>query len=325
MTTGQLRNRTRNAVLLVDIENLIGGGARPQPLDIVQFVRSIREHFSESISEFAIARAYANWTEGYLRSVRGNLHKADIDPVQIFRFVGRVDNAADAEMIVDAISIAYERPELETFVVASADGAFAPVVTKLHELGRTVVGVCSTASELSPYMLEVCDLFARYDNKAGTLEAIQSEGPSLLAEAGQQEDAVSVFSRDDLIATLIAIVDEALVSLPIDSDSGVVLNLSGLTKYFNARLGTGWKSAAERAKLVDASGEPMRLSVVLRQLATAAEVNGNVLVIPPGCGRTWRVNRDYELPAGKGLMNSEPVVDASALVTSESEVADGDA
>lgn len=267
---GATRGRERNAVLLIDIENMLGGGKHPQALDIVQFMRAIYEHYRELVSEFAITRAYANWLEPYLREVRRELHVADIDPVQIFRFIGKVDNAADAEMIVDAISIAYERPELDVFVLATGDGAFAPVATKLHELGRTVVGVSTPAATVSPYLLEVCDLFGHFDHASGKLNATHSKGPSLRSDAKPPPifAEVSGFVAVENLPTTAEALKQGLLDIiaeAVQSANGAqdTIKLAELANVVRQRYGAGWTALAQQVGLTDRRGEPVRMRTFL--------------------------------------------------------------
>src|SRR5699024_9545694 len=85
-------------------------------------------------------------------------------------------NAADIKMVVDAIEMAFERDYITTFVMCTGDSDFSPLVHKLRELNRRVIGVgveLSTSRLLPP----ACDEFLFYDRLAG-VEAPDAAAPT---------------------------------------------------------------------------------------------------------------------------------------------------
>jgi hypothetical protein len=86
-----------------------------------------------------------------------------IDPIQIFGFSRhQKKNAADIQLAVDAVDLAYVRPGIEVFVIVSGDGGFSCLAKKLHEYGKYVIG-CAYQSSTNQIFESVCDAFIGLD------------------------------------------------------------------------------------------------------------------------------------------------------------------
>jgi len=144
----------RDTALVFDLENLVGGygqdeygqrlGARLENISVPDVVERITE-FGRGrglITEYAVKRAYADWSKGPLAVLRKVLVDEGIEPRQIFAFAsggGGKSNAADVELVIDVLDLAYTRPEITTFVVVSGDGGFGTLIRRLHEFGKSVI------------------------------------------------------------------------------------------------------------------------------------------------------------------------------------------
>ncbi|MEO6604256.1 MAG: NYN domain-containing protein, partial [Aeromicrobium sp.] len=96
-----------------------------------------REAGSGSI---AISRAYADWGRIGLEEYRRDVVRSGVDTVQVFS-VGKAEkNAADIVLVVDCLRAAADLEHLEVFILVSADGDFVPLVRRLHELDKYVIG-----------------------------------------------------------------------------------------------------------------------------------------------------------------------------------------
>lgn len=154
---------TFNTAVFFDIENVLGGYDNDAiaTVSISQIMDIIRQEGSNAglISSVAVNRAYANWSIARLSVLRREIVEQGIEPKQIFGFDrGEKKNAADIELVIDAIDLAYTRPALTTFVIVSGDGGFSSLVKKLHELGKAVV-VCAHPDRISPALRAVCDVY----------------------------------------------------------------------------------------------------------------------------------------------------------------------
>lgn len=150
-----------NTAILYDIENLLKGYAFSQRtiinLSLKEIVNDIKK--TNRIGEIAIQRAYANWSDPRLGIMRGEINELGIEPMQVFGFSqDQKKNAADIQLVVDAIDLAHIRPALEVFVIVSGDGGFAALAKKLHEYGRTVIG-CGYRKATNRIFQSVCDVF----------------------------------------------------------------------------------------------------------------------------------------------------------------------
>ncbi len=151
-----------NTVVLFDVENLLGapsGWAQAaSELSFGDIIAQLRNDQSGLIGGFAVSRAYANWGASSMGTLRRELTENGIEPRQIFAFdpAGK-KNAADIELVIDALDLAYSRPGITTFVVVTRDGGFSSLGRKLHELGKAVV-VCAD-SKCSQALRAVADAF----------------------------------------------------------------------------------------------------------------------------------------------------------------------
>jgi len=151
-----------NTVVLFDVENLLGAPSgwkqAAAELSFGDIIAQLRRDDSGLIEGFAVSRAYANWSDPSMGTLRREMTENGIEPRQIFAFDPRgKKNAADIELVIDALDLAYTRPGVSTYVVVSRDGGFSSLGRKLHELGKAVV-VCAD-SKCSGALRAVADAF----------------------------------------------------------------------------------------------------------------------------------------------------------------------
>jgi uncharacterized protein (TIGR00288 family) len=149
--------------LFLDYENL-AIGARDN-LDGFQFdIKPIADALAER-GRVVVRRAYADWS--YFGDDRQRLTRHHVELIEIPQRMGPArKNAADIKMAVDALEMAFERDYITTFVIGTGDSDFTPLVHKLRELNRRVIGVGvkeSTSALLPP----ACDEFLFYDSLEG--------------------------------------------------------------------------------------------------------------------------------------------------------------
>lgn len=123
-------------------------------------------------------RAYADWS--MFADSRQAMTRSHVELIEIPQRMGATrKNAADIKMAVDAIELAFERDYVTTFVICTGDSDFTPLVHKLRELNKKVIGVGVKAST-SKLLPPACDEFLFYDNLAGVdaraSDAAQSNG-----------------------------------------------------------------------------------------------------------------------------------------------------
>ncbi|RKN45407.1 PIN domain-containing protein [Micromonospora endolithica] len=149
--------------LFLDYENLALGARDHLGGGMFDF-RPIADALAER-GRVVVRRAYADWS--YFDEDRRMLTRSHVELIEIPQRMGASrKNAADIKMAVDAIELAFERDYISTFVICSGDSDFTPLVHKLRELNKQVIGVGvekSTSALLPP----ACDEFLYYDRLEG--------------------------------------------------------------------------------------------------------------------------------------------------------------
>jgi uncharacterized LabA/DUF88 family protein len=150
-----------DTAILYDIENLIQGRESNERVVREISLKDIYDRITVASGKkrIAVQRAYANWSNPVLGMMRHSINELGIEPIQVFGFAfDSRKNAADIQLVIDAIDLAYIRPSIENYIIVSGDGGFAALANKLHQIGRTVIG-CGYASSSSRVFRAVCDHF----------------------------------------------------------------------------------------------------------------------------------------------------------------------
>ena len=156
--------------LFIDHENLVIGAREiGRGFDVGPIFDALAER-----GRVVARRAYADWT--LFAGDRRTLVEHNCELIDIPQRTGAVrKNAADIKLAVDAMELAYERGFVSTFVIASGDSDFTPLVAALRALNRRVIGIGvkgSTSSLLPP----ACDEFLFYDRLPGVGELVPQGG-----------------------------------------------------------------------------------------------------------------------------------------------------
>ncbi|HEV8453335.1 MAG TPA: NYN domain-containing protein [Gemmatimonadales bacterium] len=149
--------------MFLDYENL-ALGAREHLGGMTFDLRPIADALAER-GRVVVRRAYADWS--YFDEDRRMLTRSHVELIDIPQRMGASrKNAADIKMAVDALELAFERDYISTFVFCTGDSDFTPLVHKLRELNKRVIGVGveKTTSALLP---PACDEFLYYDRLEG--------------------------------------------------------------------------------------------------------------------------------------------------------------
>jgi uncharacterized protein (TIGR00288 family) len=110
-----------------------------------------------------LKKAYCDW-ERY-KEFKSDMHEASFELIEIphVRMSGK--NSADIRMVVDALDLCYTKSHVDTFVIISGDSDFSPLVSKLRENNKTVIGV-GVKDSSSDLLVANCDEFIFYDDLA---------------------------------------------------------------------------------------------------------------------------------------------------------------
>ena len=154
-------NMSFNVAIFYDIENLLKGYNFSQELisnlSLKEIVNLINQ--KNELGKIGVQRAYANWSDPRLGTMRYEINELGIDPVQVFGFSrDHKKNAADIQLAIDAIDLAHIRPNIDVYVIVSGDGGFAALAKKLHEYGKTVIA-CAYPNMSNRILKAVCDVF----------------------------------------------------------------------------------------------------------------------------------------------------------------------
>jgi uncharacterized protein (TIGR00288 family) len=152
--------------VFIDFENLaLGFHNRRDRFDIVRVLERLVEK-----GKVVVKKAYADWSR--FGQYTQSLHEAAIELIEIPKRMQTGKNSADIRLVVDAIDMAYAKEHITTFVIVSGDSDFSPLVSKLKENGKHVIGL-GMVDSTSELLRDNCDEFIYYEDlgKAPTLSA----------------------------------------------------------------------------------------------------------------------------------------------------------
>ncbi len=156
--TGSDRFDTQSMALFCDFENVALGveESKYQKFDIDKVLERLLLKGS-----IVVKKAYCDW-ERY-RAFKAQMHQASFELIEIphVRMSGK--NSADIRMVVDALDLCYTKAHVDTFVIISGDSDFSPLVSKLRENNKTVIGV-GVKNSTSDLLTANCDEFIFYDD-----------------------------------------------------------------------------------------------------------------------------------------------------------------
>ncbi len=128
-----------------------------------------------------VKKAYCDW-ERY-KEFKAAMHEASFELIEIphVRMSGK--NSADIRMVVDALDLCYTKAHVDTFVIVSGDSDFSPLVSKLRENNKIVIGV-GVKSSTSDLLIANCDEFIYYDDLVRKEEQRRGRRKSAAKPAG---------------------------------------------------------------------------------------------------------------------------------------------
>jgi len=149
---------TTNLALFCDFENIALGvrDARYDKFDITRVLERLLLKGS-----IVVKKAYCDW-ERY-KEFKSSMHHAGFELIEIPHVKVSGKNSADIRMVVDALDLCYTKPHVDTFVIISGDSDFSPLVSKLRENNKGVIG-CGAQNSPSDLLIANCDEFIFYDD-----------------------------------------------------------------------------------------------------------------------------------------------------------------
>ena len=155
----------KNMALFCDFENIALGvkDSKYAKFDIQKVLERLLLKGS-----IVVKKAYCDW-ERY-KEFKKVMHEAAFELIEIPHVRQSGKNSADIRMVVDALDLCYTKSHVETFVIISGDSDFSPLVSKLRENNKVVIG-CGVKNSSSDLLIANCDEFIYYDDLVREEEA----------------------------------------------------------------------------------------------------------------------------------------------------------
>ncbi len=132
-------------------------------------------------------RAYCDWSH-YQDAVR-DLHMNGIELIDIPRTRWSGKNSADIHMVVDAIDLCYAKQHIDIFALLSGDSDFSPLVSKLKENNKRVIG-CGVKKSTSDLLIAGCDEFIYYDDLIRAAQKVAKTRKKAAKPADKKQEAM---------------------------------------------------------------------------------------------------------------------------------------
>ena len=149
---------TKNLALFCDFENIALGvrDARYARFDIEEVLERLLVK-----GNIVVKKAYCDW-ERY-KNFKRDMHEASFELIDIPHRTQSGKNSADIRMVVDALDLCYTKEHVDTFVIMSGDSDFSPLVSKLRENNKFVIGL-GVKGSTSDRLIANCDDFIYYED-----------------------------------------------------------------------------------------------------------------------------------------------------------------
>ena len=184
-------NEVTNMALFCDFENIALGvrDANYEKFDIGKVLERLLLKGS-----IVVKKAYCDWDR--YKAFKAPMHEASFELIEIPHVRQSGKNSADIRMVVDALDLCYTKAHVETFVIISGDSDFSPLVSKLRENNKIVIGV-GVKNSTSDLLIANCDEFIFYDDlvrerkKAAPRRAPAKAAPAPRAKGGAKAAAAA--------------------------------------------------------------------------------------------------------------------------------------
>ena len=162
---------TANLAVFCDFENVALG---VRDAHVAQFdINKVLERLLLKGS-IVVKKAYCDW-ERY-KEFKATMHEAAFELIEIPHVRQSGKNSADIRMVVDALDLCYTKSHVDTFVIVSGDSDFSPLVSKLRENDKNVIGV-GVKNSSSDLLIANCDEFIYYGRSGPQEEKSEETGP----------------------------------------------------------------------------------------------------------------------------------------------------
>jgi len=153
-----MANGTQNLALFCDFENIALG---VRDANYARFeIEAVLERLLVK-GNIVVKKAYCDWDR--YKAFKAAMHEASFELIEIPHVRQSGKNSADIRMVVDALDLCYTKAHVDTFVIISGDSDFSPLVSKLRENNKVVIGV-GVQNSTSDLLIANCDEFIYYDD-----------------------------------------------------------------------------------------------------------------------------------------------------------------
>lgn len=185
-------NEDSTLAVFLDFEN-IALGFKGKDKKVKKFdIDLVMERLVEK-GKIVVKKAYADWVR--YADYKHTLHEAGLELIEIPKRQMAGKNSADIRLVVDAMDLSWAKEHIDTFVIISGDSDFSPLVSKLKENGKRIIGM-SLRDSASALLTQNCDEFIYYEE----LENPEGIPPKLAESLPKQRKEVFELLVDSLIA-----------------------------------------------------------------------------------------------------------------------------
>ncbi len=201
---------TINMALFCDFENVALGvrDAKYAKFDISKVLERLLLKGS-----IVVKKAYCDW-ERY-KEFKADMHESSFELIEIPHVRQSGKNSADIRMVVDALDLCYTKSHVDAFVIISGDSDFSPLVSKLRENDKTVIGV-GVKNSSSDLLIANCDEFIFYDDlvrqKAKRAPAKRKQAEKAAPAPGAAEPAKDGEDKKDKAIDMVIDTIDALMA-----------------------------------------------------------------------------------------------------------------
>jgi len=229
----------QNLAVLIDFEN-IAAGTEKEGLGRFN-VEALMQRINDK-GRILIARSYADW--GRFSRFKQALLTNNVTMIELTSHGMQDKNRADIAMVVDCLELAFTKDYIDAFVVVSGDSDFTPMVLKMRELNKRVIG-CGTRRSTSRLLIQACDEFFFYDTIVNKPRKGKGRGAQVRNEPMNKKSAYELLvvaieglQRENPDAPLASVVKSAMRRKSPDFSEGD-LGFTSFTRFLDAAQDAG--------------------------------------------------------------------------------------
>ena len=163
---------TKSMAVFCDFEN-VALGVREAKYDRFDIAKVLERLLLKG--SIVVKKAYCDWDR--YKEFKAPMHGASFELIEIPHLRQSGKNSADIRMVVDALDLCYTKSHVDTFVIVSGDSDFSPLVSKLRENDKTVIGV-GVKKSTSDLLVSACDEFIYYNDLVREQKPRRAAAPS---------------------------------------------------------------------------------------------------------------------------------------------------